>query len=60
MYSFKWIHDWYLDDLDFILIEDVALLNYDLGIGLLKQRLSDLPWWYWLGTIILSMLDVRY
>ena len=33
----------YRDDLDFILIEDVALLNYDLGFGLLKQGLSDLP-----------------
>ena len=33
----------YRDDLDFILIEDVALLNYDLGFRLLKQGLSDLP-----------------
>ena len=33
----------YRDDLDFILIEDVALLNYDLGFGLLKQELLDLP-----------------
>ena len=33
----------YREDLDFILIEDVALLNYDLGFGLLKQGLSDLP-----------------
>jgi len=32
----------YRDDLDFILIEDVALLNYDLGFGLLKQGLLDL------------------
>ena len=33
----------YRDDLDFILIEDVALLNYDLGFGLLKQGLLIYP-----------------
>jgi len=33
----------YRADLDFISIEDVALLNYDLGFGLLKQGLLDLP-----------------
>jgi len=33
----------YRDDPDFILIEDVTLLNYDLGFGWLKQGLSDLP-----------------
>ena len=33
----------YMGDLDFHLIEDVALLNYDLGFGLFKQGHSDLP-----------------
>ena len=33
----------YRDDLDFILIENVAHLNYDLGFELLKQELSGLP-----------------
>ena len=33
----------YKDDLDFILIENVAHLNYDLGFELLKQELSGLP-----------------
>ena len=28
----------YKDDLDFMLIEDVALLNYDLGFGLIEIK----------------------
>ena len=33
----------YRDDLDFILIENVTLLNYGLDFRLLKQGLSNLP-----------------
>ena len=38
-----------------MLIEDVALLNYDLGFGLLKQGLSDLPR---LSTNVLLTSDI--